>query len=65
MALLLPLVTLAQITSFILLIIFMLVNASCFWISYRDQNVITANLIAAVIGMLTCVMLLSSAFIEW
>jgi amino acid transporter len=56
-----PLVTLAKLTSFIVLIIFMLVNASLFTISLREKPAPTwfsADVIIPIVGCMLCFLLL-------
>jgi amino acid transporter len=62
-ALALPLVTLARITSFCLLVIFALVNLSLFLIKLRGpggDGVFTVPLLVPVLGLISCLVLLAA-----
>lgn len=62
MALALPLLTLAKVTSFVLLIIFFIVNASCLKIWYKDAGKWSASLWLPLVGCITCLIMLCSPF---
>ena len=58
MALALPLVALAKVTSFVLLIIFIIVNASCYMIWYRDKGGFNHSLWLPGLGVITCLIMI-------